>query len=155
MQPIHLAIGLVEGIVTAAVLCFVHSARPELLESAVSGNKVAGGIRIGTIITTFAVLAALVAGGLSIFASSNPDGLEWAMEKTAGTTELEREGPVFQAAAGTVEKTAFLPDYALKNGEGSGGETALAGIVGSVITVLVAGGAGLLIHRTGKRKAAA
>ncbi|MDR2662639.1 MAG: energy-coupling factor ABC transporter permease, partial [Treponema sp.] len=28
MQPIHLAIGLVEGIVTAAVLCFVHSARP-------------------------------------------------------------------------------------------------------------------------------
>jgi cobalt/nickel transport system permease protein len=155
MQPIHLAIGLVEGIVTAAVLCFVHSARPELLESAVSGNKVEGGIRIGTIITTFAVLAALVAGGLSIFASSNPDGLEWAMEKTAGTTELEREGPVFQAAAETVEKTAFLPDYALKNGEGSSGETALAGIVGSLITVIVAGGAGLLIHTARKKKASA
>ncbi|MDR1636526.1 MAG: PDGLE domain-containing protein, partial [Treponema sp.] len=83
------------------------------------------------------------------------DGLEWAMEKTAGTTELEREGPVFQAAAETVEKTAFLPDYALKNGEGSGGETALAGIVGSLITVIVAGGAGLLIHAARKKKAAA
>ena len=31
MQPIHLAIGLVEGLITAAVLCFVYDARPELL----------------------------------------------------------------------------------------------------------------------------
>jgi cobalt/nickel transport system permease protein len=157
MQPIHLAIGLVEGVVTAAVLCFVHSARPELLESAVSGGKVEGGVRIGRIVTVFAVVAALVAGALSIFASANPDGLEWAMEKTAGTAELERDGAVFEAAAGTVERTAFLPDYAFKNGEGSGGETAVAGIVGSLITVIIAGGAGLLIHavhRARKKKAA-
>ena len=32
MQPIHLAIGLVEGLITAAVLCFVYQARPELLK---------------------------------------------------------------------------------------------------------------------------
>ncbi|MDR1252910.1 MAG: energy-coupling factor ABC transporter permease [Treponema sp.] len=152
MQPIHLAIGLVEGLVTAAVLCFVHSARPELLEGAVSGGKVEG-LRIGAVIAVFAVLSALVAGGLSIFASSNPDGLEWAMEKTAGTAEFEREGPVFRAAAETVEKTAFLSGYALKNGAGSGGETALAGIVGSLITVILAGGAGLLVRRARKRKA--
>ena len=31
MQPIHLAIGLVEGLITAAVLVFVHDSRPELL----------------------------------------------------------------------------------------------------------------------------
>ena len=31
MQPIHLAIGLVEGIITACVLVFVYEARPELL----------------------------------------------------------------------------------------------------------------------------
>jgi cobalt/nickel transport system permease protein len=155
MQPIHLAIGLVEGIITAAVLCFVHSARPELLESAISGGRVKSGTPIGKIVAVFAVVAALVAGGLSIFASSSPDGLEWAMEKTAGTAELEREGPVFEAAAGTVESTAFLPDYAFKNGEGSGGETAIAGIVGSIITVIVAGGAGLLIHTLRKKKSAA
>ena len=29
MQPIHLAIGLVEGLITAAVLCFVFESRPE------------------------------------------------------------------------------------------------------------------------------
>ena len=32
MQPIHLAIGVVEGIVTAAVVTFVWRARPEILE---------------------------------------------------------------------------------------------------------------------------
>ncbi|MDR1143697.1 MAG: energy-coupling factor ABC transporter permease [Spirochaetaceae bacterium] len=152
MQPIHLAIGLVEGIVTAAVLCFVYGVRPELLEAEVSGSK-GKGVRIGAVIAVFALLSAFAAGGLSIFASSNPDGLEWAMEKTAGTAELEREGPVFRAAAETVEKTALLPGYALKNGAGSGGETALAGIAGSLITVILAGGAGLLIHRARKRKA--
>ena len=31
MQPIHLAIGLVEGLITAAVLLFVYDARPKLL----------------------------------------------------------------------------------------------------------------------------
>ncbi len=34
MQPIHLAIGIVEGIVTAAILSFVYRMRPEILESA-------------------------------------------------------------------------------------------------------------------------
>ena len=31
MQPIHLVIGMVEGLITAAVLCFIYDARPELL----------------------------------------------------------------------------------------------------------------------------
>ena len=31
MQPIHLAIGLIEGLITAAVLLFLYEARPELL----------------------------------------------------------------------------------------------------------------------------
>ena len=34
MQPIHLAIGLVEGGITAAVLLFVYQTRPELLQCA-------------------------------------------------------------------------------------------------------------------------
>lgn len=32
MQPIHLAIGLIEGLITAAVLIFVFEARPELFQ---------------------------------------------------------------------------------------------------------------------------
>lgn len=31
MQPIHLAIGFVEGLITSAVLIFVYNTRPEML----------------------------------------------------------------------------------------------------------------------------
>jgi cobalt/nickel transport system permease protein len=158
MQPIHLAIGLVEGLVTAAVLCYVHSARPELLDCA---EKTAASetVPIRKILVTFAVLTVLVAGGLSIFASSYPDGLEWSMEKTAGTTELEREGGVYAAAADAVEKTAFMPDYGFKSAgdEGSALGTSAAGIVGSLITVLLAAGIGFAIYalrKGGQKKAA-
>ena len=41
MQPIHLAIGLVEGLITAAVLLFVYEARPEMLRAAKKGQRAA------------------------------------------------------------------------------------------------------------------
>jgi cobalt/nickel transport system permease protein len=152
MQPIHLAIGLVEGLVTAAVLCYVHQVRPEALESSLENTRMAAGLSMRNVIAGFIVLALIAGGVLSIFASSYPDGLEWSMEKTAGTAELEREGPLYEAAGGVVEKTAFLPDYGLP-GDDSGGAagTALSGIIGSVITVILAGGAGLVIHAARSR----
>jgi cobalt/nickel transport system permease protein len=159
MQPIHLAIGLVEGLVTAAVLCYVHSARPELLDCA--EKSAAAPVPIRNILVTFGVLTLVVAGGLSIFASQYPDGLEWSMEKTAGTTELEREGGVYESAATAVETTAFMPDYNFKSdGEEEGGTlgTSAAGIVGSLITVLLAAGIGFIIYlfrKRGHKKSAA
>jgi cobalt/nickel transport system permease protein len=147
MQPIHLAIGLVEGLVTAAVLCYVQSLRPELLGSAANNTPVPHGLPLKNIIISFVVLAVITGGVFSIFASSYPDGLEWSMEKAAGTTELEREGPVYKAASSAVEATAFMPDYAFANDEdGSPLGTAAAGIIGCGITVLLAGGIGLLIR---------
>ena len=38
MQPIHLAIGLVEGLITSAVLVFVYEARPELVMDVASSK---------------------------------------------------------------------------------------------------------------------
>lgn len=49
-----------------------------------------------------------------MFASANPDGLEWSMEKVAGTTELDAKGAAYQKAADIQEWTALLPDYAFK-----------------------------------------
>jgi cobalt/nickel transport system permease protein len=142
MLPIHLAIGLAEGLVTAAVLCFVHRARPELLQEGADAKGEAA-MPMKTVLAVFAVLTVLVGGGLSLIASSNPDGLEWSMERTAGTAELEREGPVYEAAAGVVEKTAFMPDYGFRTSgdteeEGGAAGTAAAGITGSLITVALA-----------------
>ncbi|MDR1898393.1 MAG: energy-coupling factor ABC transporter permease [Treponema sp.] len=159
MQPIHLAIGLVEGLVTAAVLCYVHRLRPELLESAGKAAPVPAGVPMRKILVSFVILTAAVGGVLSIFASAYPDGLEWSMEGVAGTAELEREGGVYDAARTAVEKTAFMPDYGFPGGgekspaaEAAG--TAAAGLAGSLITVLLAGGAGLAVAVTRKKRAA-
>ncbi|MHC6203999.1 energy-coupling factor ABC transporter permease [Breznakiellaceae bacterium SP9] len=154
MLPIHLAIGLVEGLVTAAVLCFVHTARPEILDTTLHSMKLAKTVQVKRVLAVFAVLTVLIAGGLSLFASAFPDGLEWSMEKTAGTTELERDGSVYAAAAEVVEKTAFMPDYGFKEGgeDSANVGTASAGIIGSLITVALAGGIGALIHVLRRRK---
>ncbi|MDR1955442.1 MAG: energy-coupling factor ABC transporter permease [Treponema sp.] len=152
MQPIHLAIGVVEGLVTAGVLCYVHQVRPELLHSAVENTKLPPALSLGKILVSLLVLTVLVGGILSLFASAYPDGLEWSMEKVAGTAELEREGPVYAAAASVVESTAFMPDYGFAgNEEGSALGTAAAGIVGSIITIVLAGGIGYIIHTLRKK----
>jgi len=71
MQPIHLAIGLVEGLITAAVLCFVYEARPELLWGTdESTQKQASRFSLKKTVTILAVLTVLIGGGLSLFASA-------------------------------------------------------------------------------------
>ncbi|WP_024866174.1 energy-coupling factor ABC transporter permease [Butyrivibrio sp. FCS014] len=141
MQPIHLAIGLVEGLITAAVLVFVHEARPELLWGV--GEKTEakeGKLSFKTTIIVLAVCAAIAGGAISLVASAFPDGLEWSMEKVAGTAELEAEGGAYDTAAGIQDATSLLPDYAFKNSESAVG-TSFSGIVGSLVVVGVTVGA--------------
>lgn len=135
MQPIHLAIGLVEGLITAAVLVFVYEARPELLSDSTSCEQ-NGKMSFKTTVITLAVLALVIGGGLSLFASSNPDGLEWSMEKIAGTTELDASGQAYDTAASIQDTTSFLPDYAFKGSDTALGTT-VSGILGAVIVVAV------------------
>jgi len=64
-------------------------------------------------------LTALLTGGmLSWFASENPDGPEWSIEKFSGTAELPEQEIGISAALKTLQgKTAFLPDYSFKQPE--------------------------------------
>lgn len=141
MQPIHLAIGLVEGLITAAVLCFVHEARPELLWGIEKTDDSASkGFSFRTTIAILAAAAIVIGGGLSLFASSNPDGLEWSMEKVAGTSELEADGAVHAAAEAIQSTTSLLPDYAFANSESAIG-TSFSGVVGGVVVLAVCVGA--------------
>jgi cobalt/nickel transport system permease protein len=59
MQPIHLGIGVVEGLVTAAVVTFVWKARPEILERTAAGETI-GSIPIKKVL--IGLLAATVIG---------------------------------------------------------------------------------------------
>ncbi len=157
MQPIHLAIGLVEGIVTAAILSFVYKMRPEIMESSASGTPVQKTVAVKKLLIGLIVLTVVVGGALSLFASAYPDGLEWAMEKTAGTAELDTDGGIFDDAANIQESTAFMPDYdyASAGEAGSSTGTSVAGIAGGIMTFALAGLTGLVINKTKKRKASA
>ena len=148
MQPIHLAIGLVEGLITTAVLLFIYEARPELLTELSGGaKKTKSRCSLKTTIAILASVVVIVGGGLSLFASGNPDGLEWSMfgNSEAGYSENmglneESYGISSKAAdkAGAIqEKTAFLPDYAFSGSDSAAGTT-VSGLVGSAIVAVVA-----------------
>lgn len=147
MQPIHLAIGLVEGLITSAVLLFVFESRPELLQGVERTEGDSPKRSLKTVVIILAVVALLVGGGLSLLASSNPDGLEWALfgnveEGYAENMGLDEEdfGVSSKAAdtAGAIqEKTSFLPDYAFSGSDSAAGTT-VSGIVGSALVAVVA-----------------
>lgn len=166
MQPIHLAIGIVEGVVTAAVAAYIWKARPEIMARAAAGEAL-GNISLKKVTAVLAAVALFIGIGLSWFASSQPDGLEWSLIKTAGTDELEASGGIQQNLADIQTKTAFLPDYAFKSPEAAAefsseegeeswpvvsGETSMAGVVGGGMTLVLAGLLGSGIHWTKRRK---
>ena len=130
MQPIHLVIGVIEGLVTAAILTFVFSARPELLTHTNNVEGVVADIpqkkSLRPVIITFACIAAVTAGIFSLFASAYPDGLEWSVEKAAGPSFLDTSGE---------------DEY-----------TPVAGLIGAALVFLVSIAAALLIRLIKKRK---
>lgn len=167
MQPIHLAIGVGEGLVTAAVVAFVWRTRPEILEKSANGEAF-GNISMKKVLTGLSVAVIIVGGVLSWFASANPDGLEWSMEKTAGTAELEAPDGIHKILSEVQSKTAFLPDYGFKANENNKQEktasteteeawpsvsagTSISGIVGGTLTLALAAFTGLIISKTKRR----
>ncbi len=130
MQPIHLAIGLVEGVITAAVLCFVYEARPELLHVKEKENKLSTKGFIGSIFGAFVVIGGL----LSLVASSFPDGLEWSIQKLTGSTELESSGTLYVLSEKIQSITSLWPDYSFKSSQSALG-TSFSGIIGGLIVI--------------------
>lgn len=164
MQPIHLAIGLIEGLITAAVVTFVWKARPEILEKVATG-QVLGNLSIRKVLGILLIGTLIIGGGLSWFASTHPDGLEWSMEKTTGTAELEEPEGFHQTISKVQSKTAFLPDYSFKANEELATEiepemswpsvspgTTVSGIIGSVLTLILVGLTGIVINTIRKKR---
>ncbi len=130
MQPIHLAIGVVEGLVTAAVVLFVLRAQPELLERTAARKPLAG-LKLKPVLAGLAVAAVLAGGALAWFASSDADGLEWSIARVTGTEEeLEAASATHDTAAELQDSIAILPDYAFKGGEAAGDAAADAEAAG-------------------------
>ena len=147
MLPIHLAIGAVEGLITSAVLVFVYQARPELLQGIEREGTKKAALSLKTTLAVLAACAVVTGGVFSLFASSNPDGLEWALFGNAeagysSNMALDEEnyglsGDVSDAAAAVQEKTAFLPDYAFPGSENTVGTT-FSGLAGCAMVAAAA-----------------
>lgn len=154
MLPIHFLIGLVEGVITAGILLYVWKERPELIETSAKGGLISKEAPLKRFMAVMFVLAIVVGAGLSLFASTYPDGLEWAIQGITGSPEIERDGGIYDTAATIVEKTAFMPDYSFKSDgeDGSVLGTSTSGIVGSLLTLILAIALGLILFYTMKPK---
>lgn len=145
MVPIHLAIGVVEGVATGAVVSFVSKSRPELLQSYEAGTEAQHGLHtsrgIASALAIFAVIAAVFGLFVSRYASSDPDGLEWSIERVAGSTELPAEGSTRAVAAKVQESTATFPDY----------DNKYSGLIGGGLVVVLAGGVSALLRAKSKK----
>lgn len=167
MQPIHLAIGIVEGLVTTAVILFVWKERPEIIQKAAMSEPL-GNLAIKPVLVGLLAVTVVTGGVLSWFASSDPDGLEWSLAKISGVEELQAsEEGIYGIVAEIQKKIAFLPDYNFKESEevevnaskGKSDEswpainsgTSTAGLVGAMMTLLLAGVIGKSLQLTMKR----
>jgi cobalt/nickel transport system permease protein len=149
MLPIHLAIGIVEGVVTAAVVAFVWKARPDVLRhGAVGAGPVRG-------LAGAFLAATLVVGGIGAwYASQAPDGLEWSIARVAGEAELPAPAtPLHARLERWQQEVSILPDYAFRADDVAAHDsrvqarvgTSAAGVVGGLATLGVASALGLLL----------
>ena len=122
MLPIHLIIGICEGVATAFVILLTRSRDPELFmhdQEQPSRHRT---------IEAFAVVALVIAASFTLLASSAPDGLEWSVERTLQGELTSPLTPLHSSAEQIVEQTALIPDY----------NTALAGVIGCAVLILLA-----------------
>ena len=114
MQPIHLAIGLLEGLATAGIVSFIWKARPEILEIA-AHDQPFGNPSIKNLIAGFLIITTLTGGVLAWFGSEHPDGLEWSIERVAGSQPLESSTNVHKSLENAQKRISILPEYSFKN----------------------------------------
>jgi len=170
MQAIHLAIGLVEGFATAALILFVRQARPDLFAMPRQAPTLAPQRSRwpARLIAVLGGLALVTAGMGSWFASTRPDGLEWSIARTTGQTELPPAQSALHGKLSTLQKqSALFPDYTwIRNAQAApttGATTAgrpheeawpavdagtsLAGVIGGAATLAMVLCAGYLLRR--------
>jgi cobalt/nickel transport system permease protein len=145
MQPIHLAIGLVEGIATAGVVSFILNARPEILDRTMNDQPF-GQVPVRNIIVSLLAATVLIGGIFSLYASEHPDGLEWSIRKVTGNSEIVSPSQGLHNSLESIQqKTSLLPDYTFKEKDmvtpnnkdvfGTYTGTTLSGLIGGFLVL--------------------
>jgi cobalt/nickel transport protein len=99
----------------------------------------------------FLIVALIIAGGLSYFASPHPDGLDSVTLEGCQVTEVDGaeqlDGDcIAQHARDSATAGSPLADYSIGGGDGTAGP---AGVIGVLVTLALAGGVFWLLRRRG------
>lgn len=157
MGGVHLLIGLGEGFITALTVSSVLAVRPDLvygargMTRALTLRTADGDVQVGTaapetpsariglrpVLVGGALVAVLLAGVVSFYASSAPDGLE----KVAADKGLSAQEKPHAAGNGP------LADYSVKGVENQRLSGGLAGVAGVALTVVAGGGVFYVVRR--------
>ena len=137
MLGVHFLVGLVEGLITVAVLGYIQQTRPDIV-----ADSLAGKVRLNkkTVLVTLAIFTLITAAGLSLFACGFPDGLEWSYAERPDQPDFEpavvNNGSAIAAVDNLQSKYSPLPDYSIRTTEqASAGWTSFAGVTGAGLTM--------------------
>jgi cobalt/nickel transport system permease protein len=139
MIGVHLLVGIVEGLVTIAVLGYLQQTRPDIIADFLPGK-----VRLSrkTLLATLIILTVVTAGGLSLLASEKPDGLEWSYlerpDQPDFKTIIANKDSRIEAVDKLQTQYTLLPDYSIRSSDEaqtSAGWTSFAGVAGSVLTM--------------------
>jgi cobalt/nickel transport system permease protein len=154
MGGVHFLVGIVEGLITVAILSYLTAVRPDLI----SGMTGRGLFSRKTTIISLVVITIITAAGFSLLASSKPDGLEWSYQERPDQTGfkplIDNQDLRIQAADELHSKIALMPDYSARGASDKhpawAGWTSLAGVIGSVFCMGVIWLLARFLRPTGK-----
>ena len=123
MLGIHLPIGMVEGLFTAAIVSCTMNSK----------------IKQNVLTSTFALSALVIGAFIAQYASQKPDGLEWSMLKVSDSMVMQTQNVMYSIFEAIQAKTAVLTQI----------QSIAANISGIIITTLLMLAVGyILSYRT-------
>jgi cobalt/nickel transport system permease protein len=115
MLGVHLIIGFCEGAITFAVIAYLRRVRPELMGLEPDDRTAtASGPGYSVVTASLLVTALVLAGVVSWFASSCPDGLEWScLEYRSETADqaIQNQSPLVAAVDQWQKRWSPMTDY--------------------------------------------
>jgi len=146
MIGVHFLVGFIEGLITVAVLAYIQQTRPDIVADSLPGT-----VRLSkkAVLMTLVIFTVVTGAGLSIIASSMPDGLEWSYAERPDQPNFQpiisNENSTIAAVDDFQSKYSPLPDYSIRTpklgqslsqeAQTSAGWTSFAGVVGSGLTM--------------------
>ncbi len=142
MAAVHIIIGFIEGLITAAVVLYLNRLCPRAMAECphrttkVNNRRLCAGLLIA---------ALLIGAGLSLIASNKPDGLEWSYAQRPDQPGFQpivsNENPAVMHAEALQSKYSPLPNYTVRlkavGGEAHPGWKSFAAVVGAFGTMAV------------------